>query len=100
MLSRDVKKGMKQVAGTQCNKLTSNTTHLHIQSHTILWNFLDRACVRIVLPEEGLWTETLQKKSELLSQVKIVEQITSVRKFCNIMQHSTILSLREWLFSD
>ena len=37
---------------------------------------------RIVLPDEGLQTKTLQKKKGLLSQVKIVEQIACAREFC------------------
>ena len=37
-----------------------------------------------VLPDKGLRIEMLQKKKGLLSQVKIVEQIACVRKFCNI----------------
>ena len=52
---------------------------------------------RIVLPEEGLQTETLQKKKRTLSsQVKIVEQIARARKFCNIVQIIVQSSLREW----
>ena len=54
----------------------------HFGPKTFIRQYL---CARIVLPDEGLPTETLQKKKGLLGQVKIVEQIACARKFCNIM---------------